>query len=79
MELLNCSIPAVYIPTPGQVEQVFLAKRMEELGLGIQLQQDQITSKTLEAALTKAGSLKIQPSLNANGFKKHIDRLLLSI
>ncbi|MFD2551184.1 glycosyltransferase [Bizionia sediminis] len=49
MDLATLQKKAFFIPTPGQFEQTYLAKRLKKQGLAPYCQQDKFTSSALEA------------------------------
>jgi UDP-N-acetylglucosamine transferase subunit ALG13 len=58
MELIPLNKPLILVPTPGQTEQIYLAKRWQEKGWAIAYDQ---TEFHLETALKKAANFKYQP------------------
>lgn len=58
MELIPLNKELILIPTPGQTEQIYLAKRWQEKGWAIAYDQ---TEFNLETALREAASFKYQP------------------
>jgi UDP-N-acetylglucosamine transferase subunit ALG13 len=58
MELIPLNKPLILVPTPGQTEQEYLAKRWQEKGWAIAFDQ---SSFHLETALKEASNFKYQP------------------
>jgi UDP-N-acetylglucosamine:LPS N-acetylglucosamine transferase len=58
MELIPLNKPLILVPTPGQTEQEYLAKRWQEKGWAIAYDQSVFH---LETALEKAVNFKYQP------------------
>jgi UDP-N-acetylglucosamine:LPS N-acetylglucosamine transferase len=58
MELIPLNKPLILVPTPGQTEQEYLAKRWQEKGWAIAYDQSVFH---LEKALEKAVNFKYQP------------------
>ena len=58
MELIPMNKPLILVPTPGQTEQEYLAKRWQEKGWAIAYDQ---SAFHLETALEKAANFKYQP------------------
>jgi UDP-N-acetylglucosamine transferase subunit ALG13 len=58
MELIPLNKPLILIPTPGQTEQIYLAKRWQDKGWAIAYDQ---TEFHLETALKEAANFKYQP------------------
>jgi len=58
MELIPLNKPLILVPTPGQTEQEYLAKRWQEKGWAIAFDQ---SSFHLETALKEADNFKYQP------------------
>jgi hypothetical protein len=58
MELIPLNKPLILVPTPGQTEQIYLAKRWQEKGWAIAYDQ---TEFHLETALKEAASFNYQP------------------
>jgi UDP-N-acetylglucosamine transferase subunit ALG13 len=58
MELIPLNKPLILVPTPGQTEQEYLAKRWQEKGWAIAYDQSVFH---LETALEKAANFKYQP------------------
>ena len=58
MELIPLNKPLILVPTPGQTEQEFLAKRWQEKGWAIAYDQ---SAFHLEKALKEAANFKYQP------------------
>ena len=57
MELIPLNKPLILVPTPGQTEQLYLAKRWQEKGWAIAFDQSEFH---LETALKEAASFKYQ-------------------
>ena len=60
MDLAMLQKKAFLIPTPGQYEQMYLAKRLEEKGIAPYGSQDNFTSKQLEKTTAYTGFIKPQ-------------------
>jgi UDP-N-acetylglucosamine transferase subunit ALG13 len=58
MELIPLNKPLILVPTPGQTEQIYLAKRWQEKGWAISYDQ---TEFSLETALKDAADFNYQP------------------
>jgi uncharacterized protein (TIGR00661 family) len=58
MELIPLKKQLILIPTPGQTEQIYLAKRWQEKGWAIAYDQAEFH---LETALKEAASFNYQP------------------
>ncbi len=58
MELIPFNKPLILVPTPGQTEQIYLAKRWQEKGWAIAYHQ---TEFHLETALKEAANFNYQP------------------
>ena len=58
MELIPLNKPLILVPTPGQTEQIYLAKRWQEKGWAIAYNQSEFH---LETALKEAGKFNYQP------------------
>jgi UDP-N-acetylglucosamine transferase subunit ALG13 len=58
MELIPLNKPLILVPTPGQTEQIYLAKRWQEKGWAIAYDQ---TDFHLEKALKEADKFNYQP------------------
>ncbi len=58
MELIPLNKPLILVPTPGQTEQEYLAKRWQKKGWAIAFDQ---STFHLETALEKAANFKYQP------------------
>ena len=58
MELIPLNKPLILVPTPGQTEQIYLAKRWQEKGWAIAYDQ---TEFSLETALKDAADFNYQP------------------
>ena len=58
MDLIKLQKKAIFIPTPGQTEQIYLAKRWQEKGWAIAYDQ---TEFHLETALKEADNFNYQP------------------
>jgi hypothetical protein len=58
MELIPLNKPLILVPTPGQTEQIYLAKRWQEKGWAITYDQ---TEFHLETALKAAANFNYQP------------------
>jgi UDP-N-acetylglucosamine transferase subunit ALG13 len=58
MELIPLNKPLILVPTPGQTEQEYLAKRWQEKGWAVVYDQTQFQ---LETALKAAAKFKYQP------------------
>jgi uncharacterized protein (TIGR00661 family) len=58
MELIPLNKPLILVPTPGQTEQIYLAKRWQEKGWAIAYDQ---TEFRLETALKEADNFNYQP------------------
>jgi UDP-N-acetylglucosamine transferase subunit ALG13 len=58
MELIPLKKPLILVPTPGQTEQIYLAKRWQEKGWAIAYDQ---TEFHLETALKEAANFNYQP------------------
>ena len=76
MDLVSAGKPAVYIPTPGQFEQIYLAKKMQHLNAGYVLHQKDIDIGSLRKALTILGRLNMTPKLAKSVYKLELDRVL---
>lgn len=73
MDLLKLSKKAILIPTPGQSEQLYLAKRMKALKLfAVQYQEDISIASEIENCLKISAK---NNSLNFDGFKKALTDL----
>ncbi|MDO6595486.1 glycosyltransferase family protein [Oceanihabitans sp. 2_MG-2023] len=55
MDLAKLEKKAFFIPTPGQFEQEYLAKRLDDLGIVPSCKQDKFTLKKLENINTSSG------------------------
>lgn len=82
-EGLYYDVPLVLIPQSG--DQPFVAKRVAQLGAGIIIEKDKVTTETLRESVVKIfsdnnfriNSKKIGKSLReAGGFKKGVDEIL---
>ena len=58
MELIPLKKPLILVPTPGQTEQIYLAKRWQEKGWAIAYDQSEFH---LETALKEAANFNYQP------------------
>ena len=83
MDLVAIGQPAIYVPTPGQPEQEWLAGSLHEKGWGIRLEQQALLGGAEEArevlakALREYSALSAMPVLNkAEGMKSWIERRL---
>ncbi|MFN5641611.1 MAG: glycosyltransferase [Sphingobacteriales bacterium] len=66
MDLLALRKKAIFIPTPGQTEQLYLAAHLEKMGLFTSMQQDEFH---LEKAIEKAKAF--QPPSIENAFEQY--------
>jgi len=64
MDLAAIGKKAFFIPTPGQFEQEYLAKRMEKLKMAPYCQQDEFTIDKLEEINSYKGMYSNNPTLN---------------
>jgi hypothetical protein len=64
MDLATLEKKAIFIPTPGQFEQVYLAKKLNEEGIIPMLCQDEFTLKDIEFNNEYSGF---------KGFDYHVD------
>ena len=63
MDLVKLGKTAIYIPTPGQPEQEYLGRYMEERCLGVCMRQ---RGFILKKGLETAGRLKNEPGIQEN-------------
>ncbi len=74
MELVSLGRPAVLIPTPGQTEQEFLARRLARQGRFVSREQ---TGFDLKEALAALSALSSMPPLDSRGLlEEAVDDLL---
>jgi hypothetical protein len=74
MDLVRLGKKAIYIPTPGQPEQEYLGRHIEERGLGVCMKQ---RGFVLKKAVDRAGSLGDREAADKNDLlSEEIKRVL---
>lgn len=64
MDLAKLEKKAFFIPTPGQYEQVYLAKRLKKHGIAPYTTQEKFTIKKLQQATVYSGFTDVSPDSN---------------
>lgn len=76
MDLVTVGLPAVYIPTPGQFEQIYLAKRMQHLKAGYFLEQGDISIHSLKHAIEANNYWESLIPKTKVAYREELDRVL---
>jgi UDP-N-acetylglucosamine:LPS N-acetylglucosamine transferase len=78
MDLAFFGKKAIFIPTPGQTEQIYLAEQLHEANRGFTVSQDQfVLSVAIEEAEKTIGFPSYQPSFGEDLLSGAIQHLLL--
>jgi UDP-N-acetylglucosamine:LPS N-acetylglucosamine transferase len=77
MDMAVLGAKCVFVPTPGQYEQVVLARELSAAGYAAAISESSLTAKTLQGAL--ASGLKPLPSPASGMLGNAVDAVLEKI